>query len=81
MKKTEIVGELGEGSLLVPEYVNQALAANNRVKYYFTLLQAARQHADNPEMNLLTPHEIDMLVRWIRGDTRVAEPTEEPAAP
>ena len=47
--KTEIVSELGENPLLLPAYVEQALAANNRVKYLFTLLQEARRFADHPE--------------------------------
>lgn len=49
MLKTGIIDVLGESSLLLPELVNRALAANDRVKYYFTLLQAAKAHADNPE--------------------------------
>lgn len=49
LSKTRIVDELGEGGLLVPAYLNKALAANDRVKYYFSLLQAAQGHADNPE--------------------------------
>ncbi len=48
MRKTQIVGELGESALLLPEYVNRALLANDRVKYLFTLLQAAREHAEHP---------------------------------
>ena len=47
--KTRIIDALGEQSLLLPEQVNRALAANDRVKYLFTLLQAATQHADAPD--------------------------------
>ncbi len=43
-----IIDVLGERSLLLPEWVNRGLAANDRVKYYLTLLQAARQHAADP---------------------------------
>jgi uncharacterized protein Yka (UPF0111/DUF47 family) len=46
--KTRIVDELGESALLLPSYLNSALAANDRVKYYFSLLQAAQMHADRP---------------------------------
>ncbi len=49
MLKTEIVSELGESPLLLPAYVEQALQANNRIKYFFTLLQEARRYADHPE--------------------------------
>jgi uncharacterized protein Yka (UPF0111/DUF47 family) len=49
MLKTEIVSELGENPLLLPAYVEQALQANNRIKYLFTLLQEARRYADHPE--------------------------------
>ena len=47
--KTRIIDELGEDALLLPELVNRALAANDRAKYYFTLLQNAEQHADDPD--------------------------------
>ena len=49
MLKTEIVSELGENPLLLPTYVEQALQANDRVKYFFTVLQEARRCADHPE--------------------------------
>jgi uncharacterized protein Yka (UPF0111/DUF47 family) len=48
MRKTLILDELGEQSLLLPAQVNRGLGANDRVKYYFTLLQTARGHADDP---------------------------------
>jgi uncharacterized protein Yka (UPF0111/DUF47 family) len=47
--KTRILDLLGERVLLLPEQVNRALAANDRVKYLLTLLQAAKHHADAPE--------------------------------
>jgi uncharacterized protein Yka (UPF0111/DUF47 family) len=47
--KTEIIKELGESQLLLPGLVNDGLVANDRVKYYFTLLQAARSRAEHPE--------------------------------
>jgi hypothetical protein len=46
-KKT-MIQELGEEELILPTLVNDALAANDRVKYYFTLLQAAQSHARHP---------------------------------
>ena len=48
-EKLHIVESLGEQRLLLPARVNAALAANDRAKYYFTLLQAAVAHAEHPE--------------------------------
>jgi uncharacterized protein Yka (UPF0111/DUF47 family) len=47
--KQDIAIELGEQALLLPTLVNRALEANDRAKYFLTLLQAARSHADQPE--------------------------------
>ena len=49
MQKTLIANTLGERSLVLPALINAALAANDRSKYYFTLLQAAATHARHPE--------------------------------
>jgi uncharacterized protein Yka (UPF0111/DUF47 family) len=48
VEKARIVKSLGETKLALPELVNAGLAANDRVKYLFTLLQSAKAHADNP---------------------------------
>jgi uncharacterized protein Yka (UPF0111/DUF47 family) len=48
--KSQIVDELGEQELLLPSLVNEALAANDQAKYLMTLLQAARDHADHPDV-------------------------------
>ena len=47
-QKATILSELGAEQLLLPERTNSALVANDRVKYYFTLLQSAKAHADDP---------------------------------
>jgi len=49
-EKTLIIDALGERALLLPALVNAALSANDRIKYRFTLLQAARQAAEHPGM-------------------------------
>jgi uncharacterized protein Yka (UPF0111/DUF47 family) len=49
-QKTRIVQALGEQRLLLPALINAALAANDRAKYYFTLLQTAVSHADRPDI-------------------------------
>ncbi len=46
--KLSIIDTLGEASLLLPARVNAALAANDRAKFRFALLQTARQAADRP---------------------------------
>ncbi len=50
VEKRSIVRELGEEELLLPGLVNSALAANDRIKYYFTLLQTSREKAENPQL-------------------------------
>ncbi len=49
VEKNSIVSELGEEGLLLPELVNFALTANNKIKYYFTLLQTSREKAEYPQ--------------------------------
>jgi uncharacterized protein Yka (UPF0111/DUF47 family) len=46
--KASIVASLGERKLALPRLVNEALGANDRIKYLFTVLQAARHQADDP---------------------------------
>jgi uncharacterized protein Yka (UPF0111/DUF47 family) len=48
-QKTTILASLNEKALLLPSLVNRALAANDRVKYRLTLLQAAQAYADQPD--------------------------------
>ncbi len=50
--KQSIVAALGEHGLALPRLIDEALAANDRVKYRLTLLQLARRHADVPEQPL-----------------------------
>jgi uncharacterized protein Yka (UPF0111/DUF47 family) len=52
--KTQIIGELGQQQLLLPEFLGRALAANDRVKLCFSLLQAAEGHANHPEQPVPT---------------------------
>jgi uncharacterized protein Yka (UPF0111/DUF47 family) len=51
-EKKSILKELGEEELLLPELVNAALAANERIKYYFTLLQTAQSRALHPDREI-----------------------------
>ncbi len=45
-QKIDIVEQLGERSLVLPELIARGLAANDRAKYYMALLLACRDHAD-----------------------------------
>ena len=48
--KQAIVTELGGDDILAPDRIAKSLVANDQVKYYFALLQAARDHADHPNV-------------------------------
>ena len=47
--KTQILAALGEGGLQQATALNAGLAANDRLKYFFSLLQMATEHARKPE--------------------------------
>ncbi|MGZ8202275.1 MAG: DUF47 family protein [Burkholderiales bacterium] len=79
-EKNRIISALGESKLLLPALLNAALAANDQVKYLFTLLQLARDRADHPHTvlpNLLQERiacglddeeELDSVVEGSRRD-------------
>lgn len=48
MEKTYILDALGEQAVMLPGLLDAALAANDRIKFDFALLQLARGRADNP---------------------------------
>jgi len=47
--KAQILEAIGETGFERSAHLNAALAANDRLKYYFSLLQMAIAHADHPE--------------------------------
>lgn len=47
--KSGVIERLGEGALLLPDAINDGLSANDRLKYFLTLVQAARARAQQPE--------------------------------
>lgn len=49
MDKMDVVESLGQMQLLRPAWIKAALAANDRLKLYLTLLQAAEAHAERPD--------------------------------
>lgn len=52
--KTEVLTAIGADGLHRPAAVNAALAANDRVKYAFSLLQTAAAHAEQPQLPPIT---------------------------
>jgi len=55
--KTQIVSDLGVYELLIPRLINEALLANDRVKYFFSLLQMAKEHAEAHDSGSLNSNE------------------------
>ena len=77
--KVSIIGELGEAALLLPRRMQEALAANDRIKYCFTILQAAEHHADHPDDTPLNLKAERVAANIAAGelDTAVAESRRE----
>ena len=53
MLKESAIATLGEHSLLLPAWIKSALAANDRIKLYLSVIQAAVLHADRPEAAII----------------------------
>jgi len=47
--KSQILAAIGESELQPLTLLNSALAANDRIKYAFSLLQMAAAHAEHPD--------------------------------
>ena len=52
MQKTQAVASLGQHRLMLPSWVKAALSANDRLKVYITVLQAASTHASHPNRDV-----------------------------
>jgi uncharacterized protein Yka (UPF0111/DUF47 family) len=52
--KTQVLEAIGETDLQSTAQLNAALAANDRLKFYFSLLQMALNHADHPDQPAAT---------------------------
>ena len=78
MAKDRIIATLGERRLLLPGFVTQALAANDRVKYLLTLVQSARAAADGAAQTSLRDERVACGVEDARLDRVVAESVREP---
>jgi uncharacterized protein Yka (UPF0111/DUF47 family) len=53
MQKSDAVAAMGPSTLLLPAWIKAALVANDRLKLYLTVLQAAATHAEHPESEAL----------------------------
>ena len=80
--KASILEQIGERSLLLPELINQGLAATDRLKYYLTLLQTAYGYAGSPGghvSDLRTEREAagisDEALDTVVGNSRMLSPT------
>lgn len=59
MRKGQALATLGQRGLLLPVWVKAALAANDRLKLYLTVLQAAASHAEHPQRDAIDlSHEL-----------------------
>jgi len=71
MQKIEAVASIGKYSLLLPARIKAALSANDRVKLYLSVLQAAAAHADHADVEPLDlSHEMAVVGErsaWLRG--------------
>ncbi len=56
MQKSQAVASMGQLSLLMPVWVKAALAANDRLKLYLTVLQMAAHHAEHPHGDVADLH-------------------------
>jgi len=77
MRKTEALAVMGQHSLLLPARIKAALAANDRLKVYLSVLQSSTAHAGQPESGLL---RLDMELAaagvdlpWLRDMPAAAE--------
>jgi uncharacterized protein Yka (UPF0111/DUF47 family) len=77
--KQQVVSELGDDELLAPDLIVKSLVANDQVKYYFALLQTARDNADRPRVpptdlkaeriaSQITDDSLDNVVAGTRTD-------------
>jgi uncharacterized protein Yka (UPF0111/DUF47 family) len=49
MEKTQAVASMGQRAMLLPAWIKAALSANDRLKLYLTVLQAAAVHVEQPD--------------------------------
>jgi uncharacterized protein Yka (UPF0111/DUF47 family) len=76
MEKAQAVEALGQRRLMLPSWVKAALSANDRLKVYLTVLQAAASHALHPDRD---PPDLaqeisaaGLTVSWLRDTAGAA---------
>jgi uncharacterized protein Yka (UPF0111/DUF47 family) len=67
MQKTQAVASMGQRAMLLPAWIKAALAANDRLKLYLSVLQAAAAHAEQPEGDPLD-FSRDMAAAGVQAD-------------
>ena len=67
MLKEQAVASLGQSSLLMPAWIKSALAANDRLKLYLTLLQSAAQRASAPDKHTEGGWEAELARSLLRN--------------
>ncbi len=79
--KREVVRELGELALVLPPMVNQALEANDRAKYYLTLLQGSAARARLPDSPAPSLHGERLAAgineQWLDRVVESSEPSDD----
>ncbi|SOE87855.1 Uncharacterized conserved protein YkaA, UPF0111/DUF47 family [Burkholderia sp. YR290] len=53
MQKNQALAVMGQRSLLMPGFIKAALGANDHLKLYLSVLQAAAAHAEHPDREVL----------------------------
>jgi uncharacterized protein Yka (UPF0111/DUF47 family) len=80
MKKSLAVETLGQRRLMLPAWVKAALAANDRLKVYLTVLQAAAAHAAHPHRDQPDLGKeiaaVGLDVAWLRDAMAAATPVD-----
>ncbi len=81
MQKAQAVASLGQRRLMLPAWVKAALSANDRLKVYLTVLQAASSHASHPSRDVPDlAQEIaaaGLNTAWLRDVAAVARRVDE----
>jgi uncharacterized protein Yka (UPF0111/DUF47 family) len=81
MQKTQAVASLGQHRLMLPAWVKAALSANDRLKVYLTVLQAAASHAMHPHREVLDLTReiaaVGLSALWLQNVAAVARRVDD----
>ena len=78
--KIDIIKEIGEYNLLLPQLIQKGLAAGDKSRYYLNLLISAIEHADNSEIrkDSLAELRVGVGIRDEQYDTVIYESSVSP---